>query len=79
MAYYEKSPSNLKSTITVRCTPIQHKTWAENARKCGLSLNSYVRIACTYLASKEDNAGVVRFYNLASQDINAQGEDEGPL
>lgn len=79
MAYYENSPSNLKSTITVRCTKQQHKTWAENARKCGLSLNAYVRIACTYLATKEDNAGVVRFYNLASEDISAKGESDKPL
>ena len=76
MAYYEKSPSNLSRTITVRCTRTQHKTWTENARMCGLSLNSYVRIACTYLATKETNAGVARFYNLASQEIESDTDTE---
>ena len=79
MAYYDTSPSNLKHTITIRCTKKQHKIWSENARKCGLSLNAYIRIACTYLATKEDNAGVLRFYNLASQEIDAKGENEDPL
>lgn len=76
MAYYDKSPTNLNRTITVRCTKTQHKIWSENARKCGLSLNSYVRIACTYLATKETNAGVARFYNLASQEIPADSDEE---
>lgn len=74
MAYYDKSPTNLTRTITVRCTRSQHKAWTENARKCGLSLNSYVRIACTYLATKETNAGVARFYNLASEEISSDDE-----
>ena len=74
MAYYKNSPSNLKKTITIRCTQAQKEAWQRNADKCGLSLNTYVRIACSYIASKEDNIGVLRYYNLMSEDISAEGE-----
>lgn len=78
MAYYDTSKNGLNRTITIRCTKNQHKIWTENAKKCGLSLNTFVRIACTYLATKEDNAGVLRYYNLATQEITAEGEEEHP-
>ena len=79
MTQYTKSPSGLNSSVTVRCTKSQQKQWKENAKKCGLSLNSYIRCACNYLAEKETNVGVARYFSLATTEILTEEEkkDEG--
>ncbi len=69
MAYYKDSPSNLTKTITIRCTEEQKNAWQKNAKACGLPLNTYIRIACSYLADKEKNVGVLRYYNLKAEEI----------
>lgn len=75
MTQYTQSPSGLNSSVTVRCSKAQQRQWKENARKCGLSLNAYIRCACNYLAEKEDNAGVARYFSLATSKINGVGEE----
>lgn len=76
MTQYKQSPSGLNSSVTVRCSKEQQKQWKENAKRCGLSLNAYIRCACNYLAEKETNAGVARYFSLASSKIDAVGEEK---
>lgn len=81
MSHYKLSPQNLTTTITLRCTPQQHAAWTANARACGMSLNAYIRCACSYLAANEDNAGVARFYNFnikKIEDITDSGQEQEP-
>ena len=73
MSHYKNSPSNLTTSITIRCTPGQKEAWQKSAKKCGLPLNTYVRIACSYIADKEKNIGVLRYYNLRADEIE-EGE-----
>lgn len=76
MTQYTNSPSGLTSSVTVRCTKTQKRQWKENAKKCGLTLNSYIRCACNYLADNETNVGVARYFSLAATEILTEEEKE---
>ena len=69
--------ANYTTTLTIRCTPEQLKTWTQKAKDFDLSLNQFMRLAANTLIYTE--RPILRRYLYGDIGVVKKSREEQPL